>query len=260
VKGEGNIDLDGGEAKYYNIDILKTFDGKGKLINTNYTIIEDKSKEAGVFVHGALYRPPGDLGSGTLFTYSQTTVKNLTTSDRDILSQEIKSEDIGSLYVPSPEDRGRGGLYFVSSKGGFTHASGDLKGKDAIPINVDALVDAIGGFPSGSSGGEIEKLRKLPGVLLSDKKIIDKVEKFLSSFKALYKTEKSGEKLGKVTEKIIDGAQSNKKPTVDVYSGGTSPSNRLPAPQGHSVSPGNNPDTNFYTQPLHKPSDPKQKQ
>jgi RHS repeat-associated protein len=89
-----NIDLDGEEAKYFNIEIIETFDGKGKLILEEARVIEDKSKEAGWFVNGNIYQSKGELGSGTLFTYTKATKQF-----KEDGTLAITIEDNGALYT-----------------------------------------------------------------------------------------------------------------------------------------------------------------
>jgi RHS repeat-associated protein len=141
-----NIDMDGGEAKYFNTETIETYNSKGKLVQEDTRTTEDKSKEAGWFVHGALYRLKGSLGSGTLFSY----YKAVHTYNEDG-SITITIQDNGSVYIPSANDKGKGGLYFVSSSGTMTNSSGSLTGDDAIPINIDLLGAVVGGFPKGNS-------------------------------------------------------------------------------------------------------------
>src|SRR5574343_657535 len=181
-----NIDLDGGEAKYFNITVVKTFDGKGKLVNETSTQVEDRTKEAGWFAAGAfIYRPCGDLGNGTLISF--TDVSKTLNSDG---SESISIHDFGAFYLDEESSEGRGGLYFISSSGGFGHKSGSLSGKDAIPINIDILVSAVGGFPKGNadtemspfqhSGDEVAKLNKLFALVKSDEKFAIKMDKLLA--------------------------------------------------------------------------------
>ena len=94
-----NIDLDGGEAKYYNIVIAETFDGKGKLIQSTKTTTYDETKEAGWHLHGIIpwYTSSGKLGDGTL--YSVTKVKKY---DADNGVQHSEISKIGAIYTPPP--------------------------------------------------------------------------------------------------------------------------------------------------------------
>ena len=68
-----NIDMDGKEAKYYNITILETFNGKGKLEKTTQITTYDKAKESGWHLHGywPVYTPSGRLGEGNLYSISK---------------------------------------------------------------------------------------------------------------------------------------------------------------------------------------------
>jgi RHS repeat-associated protein len=205
-----NIDLDGNEAKYFNIVVTEVFDGKGRLINSNSSINEDKSKEAGWFVNGAIYRPEGELGSGSLISFTHVRIKP---GPYGIEQSEIK--DNGSLYLHSSDDKRseRGGLYFVSSSGGYTHTNGSLTGDDAIPIKIDLLVSAVGGFPGGNtskdmlpwegSGNDIKKLAELPEILRSDKNFMEKVAKVVEGFKSVMGAENAGEKYGENVEKFL---------------------------------------------------------
>ena len=92
-----NIDLDGSESKYYSIELLKTINGRGTLIQSTSKLTEEKSKEAGWFVSGAFYRSPGRFGEGSLYTItaSKTILK-------DNGSEEIIIQNIGAIYVPPP--------------------------------------------------------------------------------------------------------------------------------------------------------------
>ena len=205
-----NIDLDGNEAKYFNIVITEVFDGKGRLVNSNSSINEDKSREAGWFVSGAIYRPEGELGFGSLISFTHVRIKP---GPNGIEHTQIK--DNGSLYLPSSDDRrgGRGGLYFVSSSGGYTHTNGSLSGDDAIPIKIDLLVGAVGGFPGGNSskdmlpwegsGNDIQKLAELPEIIRSDKNFMEKVAKVVEGFKSVMGAENAGEKYGENVDKFL---------------------------------------------------------
>jgi RHS repeat-associated protein len=95
-----NIDMDGKEAKYYNIVITETFDGRGKLTKTTKTTTYDKAKEAGWHMHGIIpwYTSPGKLGDGTL--YSVTKVKVYAPDKNGGQRQEISN--VGSVYTPPP--------------------------------------------------------------------------------------------------------------------------------------------------------------
>jgi RHS repeat-associated protein len=92
-----NIDLDGGESKYYSIELFETVNGKGKLIHATSRTTEEKTKEAGWFVSGAVYRSPGVYGEGTLYT-----VTSKKTILKDDGSQEIIIQNVGSIFVPAP--------------------------------------------------------------------------------------------------------------------------------------------------------------
>ena len=212
-----NIDLDGAESQYYEVLTTRTFDSKGKLISeVQSDAVKDKSKEAGWFVHGSIYTPSGDLGHGTLITSTRV---DKTIRDDGTTGMIIYDE--GALYIPSIEDRGRGGLYFVSSNGSYTHSSGSLEGDDAIPIKLDLLVSAVGGFPKGNSdpnmfpwensGDEVSKLAKLPSVLISDKKFFEKVDKLLAGVKALVTAGKSGDKIGKAVNEMLEKSAENEE-------------------------------------------------
>jgi hypothetical protein len=95
-----NIDMDGKEAKYYNIVITETFDGKGKLIQSTKNTTYDKAKEAGWHMHGIIpwYTSSGNFGEGTL--YSLTKVKVYATDKNGVQRQEISN--VGSVYTPPP--------------------------------------------------------------------------------------------------------------------------------------------------------------
>ncbi len=104
--------------------------------------LEDKTKEAGWLVTGAVYRPPGPLGEGALFTY-------ITMSDRidknGKVTKEVKPN--GYAYVPSGLlDKNRGGLYLVSKNGGYGNATGKLDLGDGTPISLDGRFDFLFGF------------------------------------------------------------------------------------------------------------------
>lgn len=93
-----NIDLDGGEAKYYSIVITENYDAKGKLTLSTKTTTYEKSKEAGWFTNGKIYQSAGKIGDGTL--YSVYKVKNYA-ADKDGLEHSEISK-IGSIYVSPP--------------------------------------------------------------------------------------------------------------------------------------------------------------
>jgi RHS repeat-associated protein len=97
-----NIDRDGKEAKYYNIVITESFDGKGKLIQSTKTTTYDKAKEAGWHMHGIIpwYTGSGKLGDGTL--YSVTKVKVYTPDKNGVQREEISN--VGSVYTPPPPE------------------------------------------------------------------------------------------------------------------------------------------------------------
>lgn len=93
-----NIDLDGGESKYYSIEIFEIVNGKGKLIHANSRMIEEKNRERGWFVSGSLYRSPGKLGDGSLYTITSST-----TRINEDGHQDIVIKNIGAIYVPLPQ-------------------------------------------------------------------------------------------------------------------------------------------------------------
>jgi RHS repeat-associated protein len=212
-----NIDLDGEEAKYFNIIVTEVFDGKGKLISSNASITEDKSQEAGWFVNGAVYRPEGELGSGSSLSFTHVTIRP---GKSGIELMQIK--DNGTLYVPSSDDKkGRSGLYFTSSKGSLTHASGSLNGRDAIPISLDLLLSAVGGFPGGNTspnmlpweggGNEVQKLAALHEILTGDKKIAEKIDKTLESIKGIVGVFGAGDKVGEAVEAFLKSTENKDK-------------------------------------------------
>ncbi len=95
-----NIDLDDGEAKYYDIILREFYDGKGKLKMTNKSTEYNKSKEAGWHMNGIIpvYTKYGHLGDGNLYTV--TKVKQYATDDNGVTRIEIAT--IGSIYTPPP--------------------------------------------------------------------------------------------------------------------------------------------------------------
>jgi RHS repeat-associated protein len=94
-----NIDMDGGESKYYSIELSETIDGKGKIIKQSKTTTEEKSKEAGWHMRGVIpwYRSAGANGNGTLYTI-YATKRTL----KDDGSEEVVVTQIGAIYVPPP--------------------------------------------------------------------------------------------------------------------------------------------------------------
>ncbi|MDP4265265.1 MAG: RHS repeat-associated core domain-containing protein [Bacteroidota bacterium] len=89
-----NVDLDGGESKYYDIELYYKNDSKGKLIPSNKIITDNTSKKTGWFVHGQMYRSHGDLGKGTLYAiYGGTTTET---------GETITFNKLGYIYVPEP--------------------------------------------------------------------------------------------------------------------------------------------------------------
>jgi RHS repeat-associated protein len=145
-----NVDLDGLEAKYYTAEIF-TYSGQhaAKLANTTATVVEEKGKE--VAVAGLLHTGHGSLGKGALITIYQT--DEIIKDGKPVISKS----KVGDFYIPAddkdPQEK-RGGLYLVSKSGQYGHADGELEGDDAIPIKIDPLVAAAGGFPDNESAIE----------------------------------------------------------------------------------------------------------
>jgi RHS repeat-associated protein len=96
-----NIDLDGKEAKYYNITLTEDYDASGKLIKTTTEVQYNKAKEAGWHVHGIVpwYTGSGNLGDGTLYSVYKVTRKDKKDGE-GMQVQEISK--IGSIYTPPP--------------------------------------------------------------------------------------------------------------------------------------------------------------
>jgi RHS repeat-associated protein len=97
-----NIDLDGGEAKYYDIVLREFYDGKGMLKKTTKSTEYDKTKEAGWHLNGIIpwYTKSGRLGEGNM--YSVTKVKQYAADDKGVVRIEIAT--IGSIYTPPPPE------------------------------------------------------------------------------------------------------------------------------------------------------------
>jgi hypothetical protein len=108
----------------------------------------------GIGMPNVAYVPDGPLGSGTLYTLNYSYHVKPTDPNGDaIISGQLQ------FYIPSKTDmnKGMGGLYMVSSMGRRMSNDGNrsLSGDDLIPINVDLLAAAVGGFPNNSSIAEI---------------------------------------------------------------------------------------------------------
>jgi RHS repeat-associated protein len=211
-----NIDLDGEEAKYYDVYSYEFRDSKNRL-QVQYTkTIETKPTLMAKIANG-LKSIAGERKTGELYTFTKS-VERINNEGKVVRQSEILYE----TYIPGENDSQKGGIYLVSKKGGYQHSNGSLSDADLVPISIDFLVDAIGGFPKGNSsgfsrdysGGEIEKASKLMDVLKSDKKALEKMDKVMSNIKAVLKTEGSGEKIGKAVNKILEmlGNESKGKP------------------------------------------------
>ncbi|MBA4198892.1 MAG: hypothetical protein C0459_15205 [Chitinophaga sp.] len=190
-----NIDWDGGESKYYTIEISNIHNGQGKLILSTTKVIEEKSKEPGIYAFG--YKSNGNLGSGTLYSFcsSETRITN------DGV-EHIKISDLGNLYEASEDDKTykqrRGGLYLVSKQGGYFNSNGDLSGKDAIPIPIDDLVGVLGGW--SSDDGLRTQITDLVGLFKNLNKR-EKTLKILEIFKAM----------NELSSKIKEGKESTEE-------------------------------------------------
>jgi RHS repeat-associated protein len=92
-----NVDLDGGESKYYSIELSSLYNGNGKLLKTNSRMVEEKSRAEGWFINGKPYQFAGNLGNGTLYTI--TSAKTIL---KDNGVQEIVIQNVGAIYVPPP--------------------------------------------------------------------------------------------------------------------------------------------------------------
>jgi hypothetical protein len=159
------------------------------------------------------------LYRGWLELQWQDAMSNIRKHPRADINDGIQDNE--ALYVPSTSDKGRGGLFFTSSSGGFNHSSGSLDENDAIPINLDLLVTVAGGFPGGNadtemspfqySGDEVNKLTKLVEVLKSDKKFMEKVDKILESVKTVLNTEGAGEKKGQAMDEFLQKVNDTEK-------------------------------------------------
>jgi hypothetical protein len=240
-----NVDLDGGEARYFNVELSKVYSGEGKLIFESRRNTEDRAKAAGWFLHGGMWpyhQPAGPRGNGTLITFTQST-----THLRKDRTQEIIIEDLGELYIP--ED-GRGGFYFVSGGGGGYHSSGNLSRSDATPINIDLLVSAAG-FPS--DGGEIDNAKKVVDILSKGGKDLEKLlDGSVEIVKGIKGSFEAGDKAGEAIDKISEEKETKPEP-FKVYVNGANPSNSLDLPQAiKSSADPRKPDTNYYTQPRYK--------
>ena len=217
-----NIDLDGKESLYFNVYSEELYNAKGKLIfSTNHTIRNKTAERNGTIKNSAeTFRKKWVLGvvrTGTVFDFS------LTTSRIDENGKISVKHNVFKLYFAGEGDKDKGGLYFVSEKGGYGHANGTLDDRDLKAIKIDLLVDAVGGYPKGNldtemspfayTGDEVHKLAKLLEVLKSDKDFMVKVEKVLSSVKAVLNAEKAGEKGGKAINEILKELTGQSKAT-----------------------------------------------
>lgn len=109
------------------------------------------------------------------------------------------------------EDKEKGGLYLVSKNGGYGHASGDLGKEDLIPIPIDLLVSASGGFPGGSQGGEIPELAELLKVLKSDTKFTEKTSKTLEALKFWLETAGKGYEIKEAVNEFLEKRKQESK-------------------------------------------------
>jgi RHS repeat-associated protein len=92
-----NVDLDGGESKYYNVLLSETFNANGKLVVATKSVTEEKSIEPGWFTNGKIYQSSGPHGEGSLYTFygSKTILKEDGT-------EQINISQIGAIYVSPP--------------------------------------------------------------------------------------------------------------------------------------------------------------
>jgi RHS repeat-associated protein len=184
-----NIDLDGGESKYFNVISDELYNAKGTLIFSTSHQIENKSME----ISNSLFSRvssflTGNAKTGTSFALSST----ITRIDKDgNLKHEQKN--LGEIYIPGKDDKTRGGLYLVSPDGSYNNSSGDINGKDAEPISIDLLLSASG-FPT-NDGGEVEEMSKLSEVLKDPKKR-ENILKVVETVKTLLETKEAGDKTG----------------------------------------------------------------
>ena len=142
-----NIDLDGEEAKYFNVNYYEFYDSRGKLQTSTRKETEIKAMEPSSTANGLNilkhYLTGSDLKNGILKTY----IKTVESIDK---TGKITSKTVPLFqeYTPGVGDKKRGGLYLVSEEGGYGHADGSFDGDDSKPINIDLLLkvaDGLGG-------------------------------------------------------------------------------------------------------------------
>ncbi|MEP6675846.1 MAG: RHS repeat-associated core domain-containing protein [Ferruginibacter sp.] len=145
-----NIDLDGGEAKYYTVTINELYDAKGKLIQVTASKVYEKSKEAGWHTNGSFnpfnwsHVKEGERGNGTLFTFIR--VKKFEDDKQGIKKQEIVK--IGEAYENGPEEGnpivktgGYGGFAFYAENGqGYETRVGSFEDLTMVEITKLSLV------------------------------------------------------------------------------------------------------------------------
>lgn len=161
-----NIDLDGGEAKYYILQLEKIYNGEGKLTKTVSTLLEYKSKEAGWHMNGILptYKFNGPLGDGELYNVEEKAkIVNSNGSSESVTTQ------VGSFYVPGPGDRDKtknpfsinikvwGKGYDPDNAASFAPGSGRT-----ISFNLSDWDDATTGLTASESFGKPGSV-KAPG-------------------------------------------------------------------------------------------------
>lgn len=182
-----NIDLDGAEAKKYEINHYESYDSKGRLLTSNTKTTEVKVIQNAWTAMANFYNrvTGGDVKTGTSKVYTVTIDK----LDKNGSPFKPEEKTLFEYYTPGQNDTKRGGLYLVSKEGGYGHSDGDLSGSDATPIDVDLLVSLFEGMGGSSSVG-------LGGAASQE----EKVEKIFVHFFGGTSLEKNASKLEIVTD------------------------------------------------------------
>jgi RHS repeat-associated protein len=194
-----NVDWDGGESKYYSANLFDYL-SKGNVIlaKTTMTKVEETGVETGV--RGMFHIGHGPLGKGTRTDFYLTETK---VEDGQVTHRKLY---LGYAYEPAADadakEKARGGFYFTSKKGMYTHADGDIDEGDGTPISLDLLVSALG---SGSDGEtEEQEFEKL----LTDRKVANVVVEALEKVKTVIE---SGGRAVDIKEAFDAMAEDNEK-------------------------------------------------